>query len=54
MASLKKGNSGDEESAGGPRHEDDGVAVGSLGGRGCGGGIVAALGAALREGRDGA
>jgi hypothetical protein len=37
-----------EEAAGGEGEEDDGAAVGSLGGGWCGGGVVQALGAALR------
>lgn len=37
----------DEEAAGGHGHQDDGVAVGALGGGWRGGGVVEALGAAL-------
>jgi hypothetical protein len=46
---FEQNQRGDEESAGGSRHKDDGVTVGSLGGGWCGSGIVAALGAALSE-----
>ena len=44
---------GEEEGASGYDHEDDCVAVGSLGGGWSGGGVVAALGAALRSKRRG-
>jgi len=37
----------EEDAAGGEGEERDGSAVGALGGRGCGGGVVATLGAAL-------
>lgn len=46
-AAAEKRNSADEDAAGGEGEEANGTAVGALGGRGCGGGVVAALGAAL-------
>ena len=45
---FEEGEGGEEEGSSGDDHEDDGVAVGSLGGGWSGGGVVAALGAALR------
>jgi hypothetical protein len=47
---AEESHGGKEEAAGGGGHEDDGVAVSSLGSRWGGGGVVAALGAALRVG----
>jgi len=47
---FEQGDGSEEEDAGGEGEQDDGVAIGGLGfGRG-GGGVVAALGAALRVG----
>lgn len=51
---FEQNQRGDEEAAACACHEDDGVAVGSLCGWRRGGGVVAALRAALCEGRDGA
>ena len=48
--SPEEGECAQEDDAGGDSHEDDGVAVCGLGFGWCGGGAVAALGAALRVG----
>jgi hypothetical protein len=47
---FEQGEGGDEEASCSEGEEDDGVAVGSLGGGWCGGGVVEALGAALGMG----
>ena len=47
---LEEGEGGDEETSCGEGEQDDSVTVGSLGGRGGGGGVVLALGAALGVG----
>jgi hypothetical protein len=47
---LEEGYRSCEEAAGSDGHEEDGVAVGCLGFRRGGGGVVEALGAALRMG----
>jgi len=51
---LQDDQGGEEEAASGDHHEEDGVAVGGLGRGWRGGGVVAALGAALSMGRGGA
>jgi hypothetical protein len=51
---FKQNKGCDEEATSDTRHEDNGVAVGAAGGGWSGGGVVAALGAALGEGWGGA
>jgi hypothetical protein len=50
---FKQNKRCDEEAAPGSGHEDDGMAVGTASSGWSGGGIVAALRAALREGGNG-